>query len=98
MSWRGFWQSSLLVFGLLAAGRLRPAAAQQSASHGEASGSARQQLLDDGENKFHANCGRCHQPPHHLPPRLVMTVERHMRVRAILTEADVKAIVAYLTQ
>lgn len=58
----------------------------------------RRKLLDEGENKFHANCGRCHQAPHHLAPRVVMTVERHMRVRATLTDEDVRAIVAYLTQ
>jgi mono/diheme cytochrome c family protein len=55
-------------------------------------------LLAEGEKRFHANCGRCHQPPHKLPPRLILTVERHMRVRATLTEEDMRAIVAYLTQ
>lgn len=71
---------------------------QTASSKGNPGESAQQKLLDEGEAKFHANCGRCHQSPHHLAPRVVMTVERHMRVRATLTDEDVKAIVAYLTQ
>ncbi len=67
-------------------------------SQGGVEPSARQKLLDEGESKFRANCGRCHQSPHHLAPRVVMTVERHMRVRATLTDEDVRVIVGYLTQ
>jgi mono/diheme cytochrome c family protein len=73
-------------------------AAQQSGGNGGAQGSAQQKLLDEGEKRFHANCGRCHQSPHKFPPRMVMTIERHMRVRATLTDEDMRAIVAYLTQ
>jgi mono/diheme cytochrome c family protein len=52
----------------------------------------------DGEKRFQANCGRCHQSPHKFPPRMVMTIERHMRVRATLTDEDMRLIVLYLTQ
>jgi mono/diheme cytochrome c family protein len=52
----------------------------------------------EGEKRFHANCGRCHQSPHKFPPRMVMTIERHMRVRATLTDEDMRLIVRYLTQ
>ena len=52
----------------------------------------------EGEKRFHANCGRCHQSPHKFPPRMVMTIERHMRVRATLTDEDMRLIVLYLTQ
>jgi mono/diheme cytochrome c family protein len=73
-------------------------AAQQPGANVGAQESAGQQLLDEGEKRFHANCGRCHQLPHKFPPRMVMTIERHMRVRATLTDEDMRAIVAYLTQ
>jgi len=52
----------------------------------------------EGEKRFRANCGRCHQSPHKFPPRMVMTIERHMRVRATLTDEDMRLIVRYLTQ
>jgi mono/diheme cytochrome c family protein len=57
-----------------------------------------QALRVEGEKRFHANCGRCHQSPHKFPPRMVMTIERHMRVRATLTDEDMRLIVRYLTQ
>jgi mono/diheme cytochrome c family protein len=89
-----------MFFVLMAAGLFscRIVLAQNAGAKRNVAESSRQTLLDEGENKFHANCGRCHQPPHHLAPRVVMTVERHMRVRATLTDEDVRAIVAYLTQ
>jgi mono/diheme cytochrome c family protein len=52
----------------------------------------------EGEKRFRANCGRCHQSPHKFPPRMMLTVERHMRVRALVTDEDMKLIVHYLTQ
>jgi mono/diheme cytochrome c family protein len=73
-------------------------AAQQPGGNVGAQDSTQQKLLDEGDKRFHANCARCHQSPHKFPPRMVMTVERHMRVRATLTDEDMKAIVAYLTQ
>ena len=52
----------------------------------------------EGEKRFQANCGRCHQSPHKFPPRMILTIERHMRVRALTTEDDMRVIVYYLTQ
>ena len=52
----------------------------------------------EGEKRFRANCGRCHQAPHKFPPRMMLTVERHMRVRALITEEDLRLIVRYMTQ
>ncbi len=54
------------------------------------------QAPSDGERAFHANCGRCHKPPEQLSPSSVPAVIRHMRVRAMLPEKDVQAIVRYL--
>ena len=52
----------------------------------------------EGEKRFQANCGRCHQFPHKFSPRVILTVERHMRVRALVTEDDMRLIIRYLTQ
>ena len=52
----------------------------------------------EGEKRFRANCGRCHQSPHKFPPRMMFTIERHMRVRALITEEDMRLIVRYLNQ
>lgn len=52
----------------------------------------------EGENLFRANCGRCHQPPHQFPPRVMAMAIRHMRVRAMLTEEDMRLILSYMTQ
>jgi len=52
----------------------------------------------EGENRFHANCGRCHAVPHKFPPRMMATVLRHMRVRATITAEDQRLILFYMTQ
>jgi hypothetical protein len=52
----------------------------------------------EGEKRFRANCGRCHQSPHKFNPRMMLTIERHMRVRALATDEDMRLIVRYLSQ
>jgi mono/diheme cytochrome c family protein len=52
----------------------------------------------DGEKRFSANCGRCHQSPHKFPPRMMATIVRHMRVRATITDEDMRLILRYMTQ
>jgi mono/diheme cytochrome c family protein len=52
----------------------------------------------EGEKRFRTNCGRCHVEPHKFPPRAMATVVRHMRVRAMLTEEDMKFILNYMTE
>jgi mono/diheme cytochrome c family protein len=51
-----------------------------------------------GEQRFHANCGRCHATPEKFPPRMMKTVLRHMRVRATITDEDMRLILSYMTQ
>jgi mono/diheme cytochrome c family protein len=51
-----------------------------------------------GEQRFHANCGRCHATPQKFPPRVMATVIRHMRVRATITDADMRLILSYMNQ
>jgi uncharacterized protein HemX len=49
-----------------------------------------------GEQRFQANCGRCHVPPDSLSPREVKAVLQHMRVRAMLSAEDEQLILQYL--
>ena len=51
-----------------------------------------------GEQRFRANCGRCHAAPKKFPPRMMSTVLRHMRVRATITDEDRRLILFYMTQ
>jgi purine nucleoside phosphorylase len=51
----------------------------------------------EGEKRYRENCGRCHQPPHKFPPRAMAMAVRHMRVRAMLTEDDMKYVLYYMT-
>ena len=52
----------------------------------------------EGEQRFRANCGRCHAAPQKFPPRVMATVLRHMRVRATITDEDMRVILFYMTQ
>jgi cytochrome c5 len=51
-----------------------------------------------GELRYRANCGRCHAAPRKFPPRMMATVLRHMRVRATITDEDMKLVLFYMTQ
>jgi mono/diheme cytochrome c family protein len=51
-----------------------------------------------GEQRFRANCGRCHATPQKFPPRAMATVIRHMRVRATITDEDMRLVLFYMTQ
>jgi len=50
----------------------------------------------DGEKRFQANCGRCHNPPESISPREARAVVRHMRVRAMLSAEDEQLILKFL--
>jgi hypothetical protein len=52
----------------------------------------------EGEKRFRANCNRCHAAPHKFPPRMMATMVRHMRVRATITDEDMRYILYYMTQ
>jgi mono/diheme cytochrome c family protein len=52
----------------------------------------------EGEKRFRTNCGRCHMAPRKFPPRTMAAIVRHMRVRAMITDEDMKLILAYMTQ
>jgi mono/diheme cytochrome c family protein len=55
-------------------------------------------LRTEGEQRFRSNCGRCHAAPHKFPPRMMATIVRHMRVRATITDKDMRLILYYMTQ
>lgn len=52
----------------------------------------------EGEHRFRSNCGRCHAAPHKFPPRMMATIVRHMRVRATITDEDMRLILYYMMQ
>jgi len=52
----------------------------------------------EGEHRFRSNCSRCHAAPHKFPARMMATIVRHMRVRATITDEDMRYILYYLTQ
>jgi cytochrome c5 len=52
--------------------------------------------ISPGERVFQANCGRCHNPPEQLSPRITGTVLRHMRVRALLSPQDERDLLKFL--
>jgi mono/diheme cytochrome c family protein len=56
-----------------------------------------QQWMVEGEKRYRTNCGRCHQSPHKFPAREMAMAVRHMRVRAMLTEDDMKYVLYYVT-
>lgn len=66
--------------------------------HGGDTANAERAARLEGEKRFRTNCGRCHQPPHKFPPRVMATAIRHMRVRAMITDEDMKLILRYMTQ
>jgi len=94
-----------MIVGALALGSFLFAeepAAKPSAKKDEGSGPV-VHLSDDimrvqGEQRFRANCGRCHAAPEKFPPRMMKTVLRHMRVRATITDEDMRLVLFYMTQ
>ena len=56
-----------------------------------------QQWVAEGEKRYRINCGRCHQAPHRFQPRVTATAVRHMRVRGMLTDDDMKYVLYYMT-
>lgn len=52
----------------------------------------------EGEKAYHANCGRCHMAPPKFAPRMMATIVRHMRVRAAITDQEMRVILHYMTQ
>ena len=75
-----------------------PAAVQTTTISAQRNSEDADTIRAEGEKRFRANCGRCHAAPHKFPPRMMATIVRHMRVRATITDADMRYILAYMTQ
>ncbi len=79
-----------------------PATAKTQGSASSAVGSTddseERQMRVEGEKRFRNNCGRCHMAPQKFPTRIMTTVIRHMRVRATITDEDMRLILRYMTQ
>jgi mono/diheme cytochrome c family protein len=93
-----------LFLALAAAAQTTNGAAQTANGKDEGTvATANQATHDDamrfeGEKRFRSNCGRCHTAPPKFPPRMMTTIVRHMRVRATITEKDMRLILRYMTQ
>lgn len=74
-----------------------PAATHSSATASD-NAAVERALRLEGEKRFRTNCGRCHMAPHKFPPRVMATAIRHMRVRALITDEDMRLILHYMTQ
>jgi hypothetical protein len=92
-----------LIFGSLIYGSQARAAAGPSANK-DATTPAVAHTYDadamrvQGELRYRANCGRCHAAPQKFPPRMMATVLRHMRVRATITDEDMRLVLFYMSQ
>ena len=77
---------SLTLAAMLCAGDKTPAKSEKQTT----------QASSEGEKRFQAHCGRCHEVPEDIPRSVAGTVVKHMRIRANLTEEDEKLILQYI--
>jgi mono/diheme cytochrome c family protein len=52
----------------------------------------------DGEQVYKSNCTRCHIAMHAYSEKMSRVIVRHMRVRAMLTQEEADAVLAYLLE
>jgi mono/diheme cytochrome c family protein len=97
----------LILAGVLAAGSLvygalayaeGPSGKKETTSPTVAPSYDADTMRVQGELRYRANCGRCHAAPQKFPPRMMATVLRHMRVRATITDQDMRLVLFYMTQ
>jgi cytochrome c5 len=97
----------LLAFVLMAAGasmawagaRAGAKTSKDNSSSAAAAGSTQDENLHlEGEKRFRSNCARCHAAPPRFAPRMMSTIVRHMRVRATITDEDMRLILRYMTE
>jgi len=90
--------ASLLALLSVIYGMAQPRKKETSSAPVVYTGAEADAMRIDGEQRFRANCGRCHAAPHKFPPRMMSTIVRHMRVRATITDEDMRRILYYMTQ
>jgi cytochrome c5 len=91
----GLVLAASILGGMLASAQTIPSKANNVSAKSPTKAEHRKQQ-NVGEQKFEANCSRCHSAPQQLSPSLTGTVVRHMRVRASLSAQDEKDILRYL--
>lgn len=96
--WPGLLMTLFTLTAAFAADPPRNEAKAPAVSEARTAVQSEENMRVEGEQRFRTNCGRCHQAPHKFPPRMIATIERHMRVRALVTEEDMRLILHYLTQ
>jgi hypothetical protein len=94
------WLAMLLCILVLASSVFAggPATSRDASASGVVRPSDADTMRIQGEQRFHANCARCHAAPQKFPPRMMATVLRHMRVRATITDQDRRLILFFMTQ
>jgi mono/diheme cytochrome c family protein len=75
-----------------------PSGKKEAIAPAAASSYDTQAMRVQGEQRYRANCGRCHAAPQRFPPRIMATVVRHMRVRATITDQDMRLVLFYMSQ
>lgn len=85
------------IAGLAFAGSATKPSNPEASSAVASSTELEQQWRIEGEKRYRSNCGRCHQPPHKFSPCAMAMAIRHMRVRAMLTDDDMKYVLYYMT-
>ncbi|HZR65327.1 MAG TPA: hypothetical protein VFA85_09280 [Terriglobales bacterium] len=97
---RAIFFASLLAVaaaGAFAREGAKPAQSASATSEATPTGAVNEKWMIEGQNRFLANCGRCHQSPHLFSPREMSMAVRHMRVRAMLTQEDMEYVLYYIT-
>ena len=74
------------------------AAAAAPAGQSDNQAAQKETMHLEGERRFRSNCSRCHAAPPKFPPRMMTTILRHMRVRAAITDQDMRLILRYMTE
>ena len=89
---------SVLVLGSLGAAATAPGKNANTVAAIVTNNDNADTMRVQGELRFRTNCGRCHAAPHKFPPRMMATIVRHMRVRATITDEDMRLILFYMAQ
>lgn len=92
----GMMSAALLIGAVLVLGQEPMTQPKQTAQKAQPTTSPTKNQQSEGERKFQINCGRCHNPPEQVSPRIAGSVIRHMRVRAMLSQEDAREILEYL--
>jgi cytochrome c5 len=86
--------ATLIVGGAVAIGQTDSASPESQSKASEKK--AHVANSDRGQQVFEQNCARCHNAPQGFSPSVSGTIAMHMRVRAGLSEADIKALRRFL--